>query len=110
MTYFPMRNICPNCRRDGKPVTVRFSGKGKVFTYTIIRVPSEEFKAYAPYIVGIIQLDEGPNVTSQIIDCNVEDVYIGMPVEACFRKLMTQGKEGIICYGFKFRPIENAKT
>lgn len=108
-TYFPMRKICPSCRRDGKPYTIKFSGKGKVFTYSVIRFPSEDFEIYAPYVVGIIELDEGPKVTSQIVDCSIEDVYIGMPVETCFRKLMTQGKEGIICYGFKFRPIDKVK-
>ena len=107
--YFPFRIICPNCRRDGKTVTIRFSGKGEVFTYTTIRAPSEEFKPYAPYIIGIIKLNEGPKVTSQITDCRPEEVYIGMPVEACFRKLSSQGKEGIICYGFKFRPIDKAR-
>ncbi len=107
-TYFPSRKICPHCRRDGKPVTVRFSGRGKVFTYTVIRAPSEDFKIYAPYVVGIVQLEEGPKVTSQITDCHPEDVYIGMPVESCFRKLTAQGKEGIICYGFKFRPTDGA--
>ncbi|MFH0748894.1 MAG: Zn-ribbon domain-containing OB-fold protein [Candidatus Bathyarchaeota archaeon] len=106
-TYFPLRKICPQCRRDGKPVTVKFSGKGTVFTYTVIRVPSDDFESYAPYAVGIIQLDEGPKVTSQIVDCRPEDVHIGMSVEVCFRKLTSQGKEGIICYGFKFRPIIN---
>lgn len=106
-TYFPLRKICPNCRRHGKPVTVKFSGKGKIFTYTVIRAPSEEFKAYSPYVVAIIQLKEGPKVTSQITDCRLEEVYIGMPVEACFRKLRSTGKEGLICYGFKFRPIDD---
>ena len=108
-TYFPSRKICPHCRRDGKPVTVKFSGRGKVFTHTVIRAPSDDFKIYSPYAVGIVQLEEGPKVTSQITDCHPEDVYIGMPVEACFRKLMAQGKEGIICYGFKFRPIDEAR-
>ena len=108
-TFFPMRKICPNCRRDGKPVTIKFSGKGKVFTYSIIRFPSEDFETFAPYAVGIIQLDEGPKVTSQIVDCSPKEVYIGMPVKVCFRKLMTQGEEGIICYGFKFRPQDDLK-
>ena len=86
---------------------MKFSGKGRVFTHTVIRFPSEGFKRYAPYVIGIVQLDEGPKVTSQIVDCHPEDVYISMPVEACFRKLTAQGKEGMICYGFKFRPISN---
>jgi uncharacterized OB-fold protein len=108
-TFFPLRTICPNCRRDGKTEPVQFSGRGKVFTYTIIRVPSEEFRPYAPYVIGIIELEEGPKVTSQIVDCRVESVYIGMPVESCFRKLTAQGSEGIINYGFKFRPIYEAQ-
>ncbi len=106
-TYFPSRKICPNCRRDGKPVAVKFSGRGKVFTYSVIRTSSEDFREYVPYIVCIVQLEEGPKVTSQIVDCSPEEVYIGMPVEACFRKLTAQGKEGIISYGFKFRPVNS---
>lgn len=106
--FFPTLNICPNCRREGRPIPLAFSGKGKVYTYTVIRTPSEGFEAFTPYILGIIQLDEGAKVTSQIIDCRPEDVYIGMPVEMGFRKLKVQGKEGVICYGFKFRPTDDA--
>ena len=102
--YFPPRKVCPNCRREGKPVSMNFSGKGKVYTFSVIRVPSEGFEAYAPYIVGLIQLEEGPKVTTQIVDCSPEEVYIDMPVEVCFRKIREQGKEGIIIYGFKFKP------
>ena len=103
--FFPLRTICPNCRREGRPQSLSFSGKGKVYAFTIIHVPPEGFESFIPYAVGLIQLDEGPKVTSQIVDCNPEDIYIGMPVEFCFRKLREQGNEGIICYGFKFRPL-----
>jgi len=106
--YFPSRRVCPHCRREGKPTSLNFSGKGKVYTFTVIHVPLEGFEVFTPYTVGLIQLDEGPKVTSQIVDCKPEEVYIGMPVEACFRKLREQGKEGIICYGFKFRPTDDA--
>jgi len=105
-SFFPMRKICPKCRREGKLAPIAFSGEGKLFTYTVIRDPSEGFEAFAPYIMGIIELDEGLKVTSQVVDCKPDEVYIGMPVEACFRKLRALGKQGIICYGFKFRPKE----
>lgn len=104
--YFPLRKICPYCRRAGKPVPIRFSGKGKVHSFTVIRAPPDGFELFAPYIVGIIELDEGPKVISQIVDCGQDDVRIGMPVSACFRRLRTEGKDGIICYGFKFRPTD----
>ena len=106
--FFPLTKVCPNCRREGKPVPLAFSGKGEVYTFTVVRVPLDGFEAYTPYIIGLIQLDEGPKVTSQIVDCSPERVYIGMPVEACFRKIREQGKEGVICYGFKFKPTDDA--
>jgi len=106
--FFPVRKICPNCRREGRISLCLFSGKGKVYTYTVIRAPPEGFEAFTPYVVALVQLDEGPKVTSQIVDCSPEDVYIGMPVASCFRKLRAQNKEGIIIYGFKFKPATDS--
>jgi uncharacterized OB-fold protein len=107
-TFFPVRQICPNCRREGKLEPLPFSGKGKIYTYTVIRNPPEGFEEYVPYIIAIVRLDEGPKVTSQVVDCKPEEAYIGMPVETCFRKLRVQNKEGVIIYGFKFRPEYSA--
>ena len=107
-TYFPLRSVCPKCRRDGKTIPLTLSGNGVVYTFSTIHVPSEGFEAYTPYVIGLIQLNEGPKVTSQIVDCKPEEVYIGMPVKNCFRKIRTLGKEGIICYGFKFKPTDDA--
>jgi len=106
--FFPVRKICPKCRREGKPSTVKLSGRGKVHSFTVIRTPPDGFEVFAPYVIGVIELDEGPKLTSQIVDCRLDEVNIGMPVEVCFRKLRTLGKDGIICYGFKFRPADNS--
>lgn len=106
--FFPARKICPNCRREGKIEPLPFTGKGKVYTYTVIETPPEGFEEYTPYIMAIVQLDEGPMVTSQVADCQSEDMYIGMPVETCFRKLRVQNREGLIIYGFKFKPVNGA--
>jgi hypothetical protein len=102
--FYPTSVICPKCRRRGKVVEYRFSGKGKVFSYTITRVPPEGFERYVPYVMAIVELDEGARVVSQVVDCKPEDVRIGMPVEVCFRKIREDGKSGLIHYGFKFRP------
>jgi len=102
--FYPVRHICPRCRRGGKMKEHRFSGKGKVFSFTIIRVPPRGFEMYAPYAVAIIELEEGAKVVSQVVDTKPEDIKIGMPVEACFRKMHEEGKSGLLLYGFKFRP------
>ncbi len=106
--YFPPRKVCPRCRRRGKIVQVEFSGKGKIYSYTIVNASSKSFEQYLPYIIGLVELDEGPRVLTQIVDCKPEDLRIGMKVEACFRKIFEQEDGGIISYGFKFRPYDDS--
>lgn len=101
--YYPPRNICPKCRRKGKIKEVKLSGKGKVISYTIVHEAPENFKMMKPYVLALIQLDEGPIVTSQLV-CKPEEVKIGMRVRAVFRKYGEEGEDGIIYYGTKFIP------
>ena len=54
--------------------------------------------------MALVKLEEGPLVTAQLTDDNNEEVEIGMPVEMVTRKIRTQGDEGLIIYGYKFRP------
>lgn len=107
-SFFPPREVCPKCRRKGKVREVEFSGRGRVFSYTVIHVGPKTFEAYTPYILALVELEEGPKTLSQIVECKPEDVYIGMEVEACFRKLFEEDDDGIISYGFKFRPVDNS--
>ena len=104
--YFPPRTVCPNCRRRGKIVKQRFSGKGKVYSFTEITAPPEGFELEAPYVLAIIELVEGPKITSQIVECRDHHVDIGAPVEMVFRKIQEDGPEGLIHYGFKFRLVK----
>ncbi len=101
--YFPKRVACPECRRKGNLEDIKFSGKGKIHTYSTIHAPAEEFKVLSPYIVAIIELEEGAKITSQIVDCGEDDVNIGDEVELVFRKIKTEGEEGVISYGYKFK-------
>jgi uncharacterized OB-fold protein len=82
-----------------------FSGQGEVYSYTIINEPPAEFAGMAPYAVALVKLVEGPLVTAQLTDIDPEDVRIGMPVEMVTRKLMEVGQDGLLVYGYKFRPL-----
>lgn len=82
---------------------IKLSGKGEVVTYTIIHVAPDDFEEQVPYPIAIIQLEEGPKLTAQIVDCNPQDVHIGMKVESVFRKIQEDGSIGAIYYGYKFR-------
>jgi uncharacterized OB-fold protein len=100
---FPPRLVCSSCRaREFETVTL--ADKGKIFTYTIIRVPPQPFADQAPYAVGIIELDDGARLTGQIVDCRFEDLKIGGRVRIEFRKVFQEGEAGVIYYGYKFVP------
>jgi uncharacterized OB-fold protein len=101
---FPPRDVCSGCSDDSPQPDFQFSGRGTVYSHTTIHNPPEGYQEMAPYTVALVKLEEGPLVTAQLTDVANEDVEIGMPVEMVTRKLKTQGEEGLIIYGYKFRP------
>jgi uncharacterized OB-fold protein len=100
---FPPRLICPECS-SRKLEPTKLTDKGKLLTYTIIRVAPRQFVDQAPYAVGIVELDDGVRLTGQVVDCDFEDLKVGLRVKLEFRKLFVEGESGIICYGYKFVP------
>jgi uncharacterized OB-fold protein len=100
---FPPRDICPGCGEEAGPVR-RMSGKGEVFSFTVVHEPPTGYESQAPYAVALVKLEEGPLVTAQLTDVDAADIRIGMPVEMVIRRLRTDGDEGVIQYGYKFRP------
>ena len=101
---FPPRDVCLECEAPAKELFT-FTGVGEVYSYTTIYDAPAGFEQYAPYTVALVKLDEGPLLTAQLTDIDPENVAIGLPVEMVTRKLRTDGEEGMIVYGYKFRPM-----
>jgi len=101
--YFEKKGMCPCGSTEFNEF--EFSGKGKIIAFTKIYSPAESFQEQAPFNVGIIELEEGARITGQIVDCDFEELKIGLEVEAVFRKVYKSGNKGVIHYGTKFRPI-----
>lgn len=101
--YFPPRTLCSDCRRKGELVDYKFKGTGEVYSHTTVYAPPSGFEYQKPYVVAIIKLDEGPLVSAQVVDCKPEEVEVGTKVKTVFRKIMADGDEGIIRYGYKFK-------
>jgi hypothetical protein len=104
-TFFPPRSLCPDCRRAGKIVPHKFVGSGTVVTFTVIHTAAEQYSLLTPYVLAIVKLDEGPQITTQIV-MDPTKVKFGMRVKSVFRKIATDGESGIIHYGTKFVPVE----
>jgi uncharacterized OB-fold protein len=100
---FPPRDVCPDCAAEAK-VPYQLSGRGEIYSYTVIQDAPAGFEEQAPYYLAIIKLEEGPMLTAQLTDLDGAP-EIGMPVEMVTRKLRTEGKEGMIVYGYKFRKV-----
>jgi len=100
---FPPRDVCLECEAPAQELYT-FTGLGEVFSYTTIYDAPAGFEHDAPYMVALVKLDEGPVVTAQLTDVSEGEVAIGMPVEMVTRKLRADGEEGMIVYGYKFRP------
>jgi uncharacterized OB-fold protein len=101
--YFPSRKICPKCRRRGKLVKQRMPRTGKIYSFTRVHSTPAGFEHESPYWLGVIELDNGAHLLSQIVDSPEESVVIGAPVRVVFRRIYADASEGIIAYGYKFK-------
>jgi hypothetical protein len=76
---------CPDC--GGALVARPVSGRGTVFTYTVNYQPFNP-SVPVPYVIAIIELDEQSDlrIAANIVDCEPDSVYVGMPVEVRFER------------------------
>jgi len=81
------------------------SGKGEIYSFSVLRQAPEGFDQATPYPVALVKLAEGPLVTAQLTDCAEADLAIGQPVEMVTRRLKDTGEDGLLVYGYKFRPV-----
>ena len=79
----PARPMCPACN-SLEWETVESSGKGVVYSYVMPQHPAMPFMEY-PYIVALIELDEGVRLVSNLCDIAPDDVEVGMAVEVFYQ-------------------------
>ena len=102
--FFPPRIICSGCKCK-EFETINLQKEGKLLTYTIIRVAPSQFVDHSPYAMGIVELNDGVKILSQIADCDLDKLEMGQKVRIEFRKIYQEGEAGIICYGYKCVPL-----
>jgi uncharacterized OB-fold protein len=74
---------CLRCR--GEVQWVDASGGGTVYSFTVVRQNfSRPFRDLLPYVVALVDLDEGPRLMTNIVGCDPDDVRIGMSVRVRF--------------------------
>ena len=89
--YLPPRAICPQCYGD-QMEWIEFSGKAKLAAFTSIYIAptamiAEGYGRDNPYLAGVVELDEGPKISGQILGLDArkaDEVKIGTAVKAEF--------------------------
>ena len=67
---------------------LRLSGRGSVYSWIVVHRPQyPAFAADAPYNAVIVELEEGPRLHGNLVDCAADAIHIGMPVEVVFDKV-----------------------
>ena len=96
--FYP-RSICTTCSSDQLEWSAA-RGTGKVYSYsTVYRALVPGFEDDVPYVVAMIELDEGVRLLSQVIYCEPEEVFIGLRVSVTFE----EARDGVVLP--KFCPL-----
>jgi hypothetical protein len=90
LRFFP-RYLCTACGSD-RTEWAQASGRGTVHSFTIVhRAAFPEFQAIAPYVVALVDLEEGPRMMTNIVGDDAHDVMIGNAVTVLFEERGTDG-------------------
>lgn len=90
LRFFP-RYLCTACGSD-RTEWAEASGRGTVHSFTIVhRAAFPEFQARTPYVVALIDLEEGPRMMTNIVGEDALEVAIGDAVVVAFEARGTEG-------------------
>jgi hypothetical protein len=102
--HYPPRQVCDGCRGLDFELT-RTAETGKVLTYSVIRAAPPAFAQEVPYVVAVLEMDDGTRLELQVADIAPAEMKIGMKVRLEFRKVRQQGASGVIAYAHKAVPL-----
>jgi len=77
--WYP-RTLCPFCFSD-RTVWQDSPGTGRIYSYSIMR------RVAKPYAIAYVTLDEDVTLMTNIVDCDLDAIRIGLPVRVAFRDL-----------------------
>jgi uncharacterized protein len=83
--YYP-RVLCPHCQSD-RTSWLESKGTGSIYTYSVMRYG-------VPYAIAFVELDEGPKMMTNIVDCDLDTVHIGQRVKVIFKQSGDQDHPG----------------
>jgi uncharacterized OB-fold protein len=80
--WFPRRN-CPKCWTEDVS-TFDAQQTGTIYSFTVVRKGKGAFQDVGPFVIAYVELADGPRIMTNIVDCDIDALHIGMPVEMVF--------------------------
>jgi len=83
--FFYPRAVCPTCLSDAIDWR-RVSGRGRLLTFTVVHRGPRDFPLPAPYVLAMVELDEGPRLMTNLVgvEPDPEQLAIGLALEVTF--------------------------
>jgi uncharacterized OB-fold protein len=84
--YYP-RWLCPRCLRDDLSWR-QSAGQGELYTFNVVHQAANPMMAdMVPYVIALVDLDEGVRMVSNVIGTDVSDIKIGMALQVDWEPL-----------------------
>ncbi len=85
--HFYPRPFCPHCW-DTNVEWVEASGRATLYTFSIVRRNDlPPFPDRVPYVAAVVDLEEGPRMMTNVVECDLERLEIGMQLETVFQAI-----------------------
>ena len=96
----------PSCQACYSPDVepVELGSQGTLHSYTVVRTPPPGWKGDVPYLLGQVELPQGPHVVSQIVECPLDAVRIGMMLHLYLGEV-EPSDDGKVMVVFKWCPV-----
>ena len=80
--WYP-KSLCPSCHATSTE-WFEASGTGRIYSFTVSRRGEGPWRDAAPYALAYVELDEGPRLLTNIVDCDLDSLAVEQPVTVVF--------------------------
>ena len=84
VVVFGPATFCQSCSSP-RLEQIELSTEGTLYSYTIVRVPPPGWPGPVPYVLGEVELPEGPHVLAEVIECAHDALAVGMSMVLALR-------------------------
>jgi len=83
--HYP-RALCTRCAAT--PQWLQARGGGEIYSFSVVRqMGTRPFSRNAPYVLALVDLDEGPRLLGTVLECELDEVEIGRRVHAVIHRI-----------------------